>query len=353
MNNEKSFCFIHCSDSHIGIDCNKSNYKDKWNRSKDFIRNLDVILDRARDPKVDFFIHAGDIFDRKVSSIPKSIVNETMEKFYRLGKLKPVFLLPGNHEKSCVTKGLCEYYSNLFIFNKPSMVNLELNNCILGISGFPYIRKNVQKRFNNVIKKIRPVTDKNDYNILILHQLIESAVVGYHNYSFNAKNSSVIKVNQFPLYYDYIAAGHVHKQQQIKNHTHNDQKIYYSGSIERTSSVEYKEQKGFILVNTTINQSLNGKKTEITFINLPTKTILKLEISINEFTSKDDFFKKIERNLKNLMNENLIFIRVIGIIQLKLWQNLQQKIYEWLADPRIRYMKIYTTNQSLYPIIAF
>lgn len=216
----------------------------------DFMRNFHCAVEKALESDVDFIIHAGDLFDR--SKPPVKLKEQVFDSLYRLAQVKPVFLIPGNHDRSVLPLGLFEHLSQLYVFNKPRTLEFYCRDVRVSVSGFPYTR-HIAKVFTSVLK---PPKQSPDYRILVMHQLVEGARAGIQNYVFRSTRPDVLPLNTIPKWMDYVALGHVHKHQCLREHP---QPVVYSGSTERTAMTEREEVKGFVEVDVYFDNSSKSK----------------------------------------------------------------------------------------------
>ncbi|MFW9903420.1 MAG: exonuclease SbcCD subunit D [Candidatus Thorarchaeota archaeon] len=277
--------FMHISDSHFGVHyaLKPKNLIRRAYGELFFQKVTDVIQKAISDHDVDFIIHSGDFFNR--SKPPPEVVDRAVKAFQpAIKKEIPIYILPGNHERSRLPLGLLPFSNgNINLFKKPSSFIFEKNGIIIKLAGFPYIRKDAKRQFSSVVKKAwfqcnDRQTKKPDYSILVIHQLIEGSCI--ENYTFK-RGYNVVSFKQIPPKFNYIACGHVHRfqflyssrlnsiqstnkfysvKQDYNNHSWQfnsnlDQNspifrnplISYAGSLERVSLTERVEPKGYLI----------------------------------------------------------------------------------------------------------
>src|SRR5262245_2734351 len=87
------------ADSHLGFDLPTRPRVDRRRRGYDFLANYSTALAPALNGEVDLVVHAGDVFDR--SSVVPSLAYQAFEPLRRVAERGvPVFIVPGNHERS-------------------------------------------------------------------------------------------------------------------------------------------------------------------------------------------------------------------------------------------------------------
>ncbi|MFQ6087297.1 MAG: exonuclease SbcCD subunit D [Candidatus Methanofastidiosia archaeon] len=221
--------FIHSADSHLGIQrYTKVNPKTGLNvRMMDFCNAFLELIEFTLEERCDFLLFCGDLFD---SVNPTNYVRKFVQnQLFRLSERKiNTFIIPGNHDTPR-TKGVrnpLTLYSNIphiFCGLKP----FEKKIGMYRICGIPYTE--------NPIKHVKKPL-KGCFNILMLHTMIEGSTLGSERFMSFLESS--IEPQRIPNY-DYVALGHVHKHQVMRNKA-------YPGSLERYDFNEISERKGFI-----------------------------------------------------------------------------------------------------------
>lgn len=284
--------FLHFSDTHLGLGLRqRSSLKYTNHRSVDFQRNFDKVLNECYKSKIDFVLHTGDLFNR---SKPHIITrNAILQKLFELSQQKPVFIIPGNHDKSLIKGKLFSTLSKqLTIFNRPKTARIQINDKNISVSGIPFFN-NAQRNFEKYMRHAK-LDESCDYTILMLHQLIEKSKHGIYDYTFTRENKEVILLDNLPDC-NYIALGHVHRFQQLPKN------VVYAGSTERTSLIEREEVKGYVLAK------IEETKTEISFHPLETRPMVQLEVDFREYLEcKEDLKQKLE----NHSSKDVIHCRV-------------------------------------------
>ena len=267
-----------------------------------------MIIKRSCDPDIDFVLHAGDIFDR--SSPHKDVLDYAYQLFVTIADRKPLVIIPGNHDRSRFDPRLLQSLSQCYVLNKLSEIYLKISGIDIRILGFPHTGKEVNKRLLEIKKPLIPQREFHGYSILLMHELMESAVNGIHNFVFQKWHKGAIALKNVPRDFDYIALGHVHRFQQIFVPDLPQTKIVYSGSIERTSSIEREEKKGY--VETTVNVSENRlkKNTKISFIELPTRPLLLFESGVCNPSSMQQLFTRIQEIVHRCDQKPIVKVRL-------------------------------------------
>jgi hypothetical protein len=281
---ESTIRFLHLSDTHFGVHyaVKSKNYQRRAYGNSFFQKATEIIETAITKHNVDFILHAGDFFNR--SNPPSEVIDRAVQPFLQAtAKGVPVYLLPGNHERSKLPLGLLTYHDMVNLFAKPSSFFFEKHGVRIKITGFPNIRHNIQLNFRDIVQRAwNNCVSKDDshphYTILLLHQLIEGSRI--ESYTFRRGNN-VIPFHEVPSMFNYLACGHVHRfqflcrtpsasvrsvhqynrvQQDPSTQTwyfdttqpaplmpFNGPVITYSGSPARVSLVERHEPKGYII----------------------------------------------------------------------------------------------------------
>lgn len=316
----KIVTFIHTADLHQGIDFSTSKFKKGIKqRSDDFLHNFNIIIDRSDQTDIDFIVIAGDIFDR---SKPKPLIKTIIvDKLIKLSQKKPVIIIPGNHDKSRFNKGLLFLYSNLFIINKPSVLDILIKDIKISITGIPFVREDTLRVIKSTISK--SIRKNSDFTILVLHELIESCKVGYMNFEFTKNMKKVIPISLIDQKFDYIALGHVHKYQKIEKAS---TPIYYSGSVERTSVVERNEEKGYLIVKVFFKDNLTLNDVQITFNPLPTRKMIYYKILSLIGFQCDIFLEEIKEKISHCDLNPLVIINIANLDNYEKYRIIRDQI---------------------------
>ncbi|MGC9366807.1 MAG: metallophosphoesterase family protein [bacterium] len=238
------------SDTHLGFDYPLRNINERVSRGEDFFRNFQYILEFAVNQKVNCLIHGGDLFYR--SKIPPVIVNRVYKRLIEFSKYRiPLFIVPGNHERSNLPPSIFfeNPYLNIFSSLKTFHIHLNenLNTPDIALTGFPY-QKNIRSNFSNLMMEMKSSLLKSQLNLLCMHHIVEGATIGPKNYTFR-KGKEVIKINDLPRNFQAILCGHIHRRQVLwKKNSPENIPVIFSGSTERTSFAEKNEPKGFYLI---------------------------------------------------------------------------------------------------------
>lgn len=281
----------------------------------DFFDNLDRALEPAHRGEVDAVVHAGDLLYR--SKVPAALVEMAFEPLKKLAaEGVPVYLVPGNHERSAIPYRILAEHPLIHIFHKPCTFYLDIDGFTLALSGFPYERKNVRENFLNLIEQTNRHECRADAHIICIHHLVEGASVGPNNFVFRSK-PDVIRPDQIPPDFAAVFSGHIHRFQVLTKDTNGrpfPASVFYPGSVERTSFAEMDEKKGFLIVDLETKGIKAGTIRDWKFHELPARP---MEIINLEATGKnpDDFESEIKKRLAPLAPDSIVKLKVTGSIR--------------------------------------
>ena len=258
------------ADTHLGFDLPFRPRVTRRRRGPDFFENFKRALRPALEGAVDCVVHGGDLLYR--SKVPARLVEMAFEPLKKVADCGvPVYLVPGNHERSAIPYRLLAAHRKIHIFDRPQTYLLSSGGLTLALAGFPYVRNQIRKDFLEVLKQTGWNQTKADAHLLCIHHCIEGATVGPKNYMFKY-NSDVIKTADIPDGFTAVLSGHIHRFQVLKTDLKGNPistPVFYPGSIERTSFAEKNEKKGYLILEMKTGNSKGGGLHRWTFHELP------------------------------------------------------------------------------------
>jgi DNA repair exonuclease SbcCD nuclease subunit len=351
---ETIISFLHITDTHFGVNFAKkprNQLKEEYSNLF-FSKSEEVIKKAIECHKIDFIVHSGDFFNR--SKPPPEVVDRAVKPFsITANKGIPIYLLPGNHERSKLPFGLLHYQDNINVFKNPRSFTFKKKGVIIQLTGFPYIRHYARDKFTKVVKQASKhnLPINSHYNILVTHQLIEGSRV--YNYVFRGGHN-VIQSTDVPMGFNYIACGHVHRFQilkQLKNSssllstseyrlikqncltrkwqliknvnqssaTMSDPIIAYPGSLERVSLAERFEQKGFIIGKLFFSKELNKiTHAEYSFQEIESVRMIYQIWNLSEKSSEEYIENLVNKLFEISVNSSSHGKKLNGVIRIKI-----------------------------------
>jgi exonuclease SbcD len=262
------------ADTHLGFDLPFRPRIKRRRRGPDFFLNFERALMPALDGKVDAVVHGGDVLYR--SKVPARLVEMAFEPLKRVADSGvPVYLVPGNHERSAVPHGHLAAHPDIYLFDRPRTYHLQTANGSLALAGFPFVRTGIRRDFLNRLGQTAWQRTQADTHVLCMHQSVDGAVVGPVGYTFRYSHD-VIRTGDIPPGIAAVLAGHIHRfqvlQKDLKGNALNAP-VFYPGAIERTSFAEKDEPKGYLIL-----EFEAGALRHWTFHELPSRPMRQLDL---------------------------------------------------------------------------
>jgi DNA repair protein SbcD/Mre11 len=267
-------------------------------------------MEPAMQGQVDLIVHGGDLLYR--SRVPPALVDKALTPLVAAAKAGvPVYLVPGNHERSHIPMLLWGVHPNLHIFDKPRTFVEEIRGYTVALSGFPF-RREIRSAFRTLVDQCGHQSIQADLRVLCLHQTVEGAQVGPADFTFRG-GLDVIQGQDIPPGFHYLLCGHIHRSQVL---THDlagkplASPVVYPGSIERTAFAERDETKGFMIIE--IDPSTPPSPVrEITFVPLPARPMHVIRISPVEL-GKNPMAVYLAEQIARLPGDAVVSLRLEG-----------------------------------------
>ncbi len=315
---------IFFADTHLGIDHPIKPKIKRRRRGDDFFANYNIVIDHAINSNADAIIHGGDLFNR--SKTHQSIIHKAFEDLQRAAnKNIPVYIVPGNHERSFIQTGIFGAHPNIYIFDSPKSFVLNAKGKSILLAGFPFIRGDIRSRFLEVLNQTGWQNVKADYKFVCVHHCVEGATVGVQNFTFKYREDT-IKINEIPNEFTALLSGHIHRAQMLEHDLYGntvDTPVIYPGSIERTAFAERLETKGFYELILDDNSS----EWKYNFIKLPARPMHELKLRTNNITL-DNVINYLKVEISKLDADSIVRIipegeNVASVIKLLTAQTLR------------------------------
>jgi exonuclease SbcD len=171
------------ADSHLGFDLPVRPRSNRRRRGHDFLANYAAALQPALTGEVDLVVHAGDVFDRP--SVPTTVAYQAYEPLRRVAdRGVPVFLVPGNHERSRLPHARFASHPGVHVFDRPRTFVVQIRGRRVALAGFPYERDNVRTRFGALLDETEWRREREAQRLLCIHHCVEGATVGPGDFTF-------------------------------------------------------------------------------------------------------------------------------------------------------------------------
>ena len=314
------------ADSHFGFLYGRTS-ESRMISTERMFQAFENVVDFAIRNGVDLFLHGGDMFNR--SRPRKKIISKGYELITKLTDQEIPFVgIPGNHDRSSLPETLLSHFDDhLYFLNKTSCVKIDS----ISVIGFPFIARHPKYVFREVARKAN-LTPEETF-IVLCHQLFDGAVFGPHQHIFTNR-SDTLDTSILPNNVKLVISGHIHRAQSLQNG-----RIFYTGSLERTSFMEIIEPKGFLLIE------LDKVSPNIEFVETESSpmAVIELEIGESESLSPQLDSIEVEANVKTLIR---IVGRKLSPNEIKfLWAKFPAKEFPYLTfSPKKHDIKL----KSLY-----
>jgi exonuclease SbcD len=323
------------ADTHLGFDLPFRPRVERRRRGDDFFANLERALQPAYDNQVDAVIHGGDLYYR--TRVPAALIERVMAPLVRVAERGvPLFIVPGNHERSRIPQHLWTAHPNLHIFDRPRTYTLALPGATVALAGFPFARA-VRDSFRALVGQTGYQEVAADLHLLCLHQTIEGAQVGPSDYTFR-HGPDVVRGRDIPPGFAAVLAGHIHRAQVL---THDLSRrplaapVIYPGSIERTSFAERHEDKGCYLVTLRLS---SPPGVDPLFVPLPARPMVRLTLDVGD-RDQEATLRYVRAQLAALDPEAVVRVQLEG--------TNSQRAAGWLTAARLRELSPASMNVSL------
>lgn len=215
---------MHFSDTHLG---NREYMMDE--REQDFYDSFRECLDMAREERVDFVVHSGDMFDTwGPSNRALSELRDGMRVLQEKGI--PMYMVMGDHDRP---RRIDYPAVRIFDFLGLKLLGVEDlethmfndNTLIAGVSNLKGSRKD---RLEEIYSRADTMARDSKNSVMISHQGVEG---------FSHPEDVQVRQSQLPKNFSYLAFGHIH----VSAFRKFPYPFAYAGSTEITSSSEVED----------------------------------------------------------------------------------------------------------------
>lgn len=294
------------ADSHLGFDLPARPRVRRRRRGPDFLENYGIALRRALEGDVDLVIHGGDVFDRPRVGV--GLAWQGLDPLVRVAESGiPVFVVPGNHERSRIPHARFLRHPRVHLFDRPRTYAVDVRGARVSVSGFPYERRDIRSRFPGVVDRTGWREVRASVRLLCIHHCVEGATVGPSEFTFRSA-SDVIRCADLPAEFAAVLSGHIHRHQVLARDLNGrtlTTQVLYPGSIEKTSYAEMGEPKGYILLD------VEPDRVRWSFERLPARPMVVREIGVD-----GDDANALDRRVRDLISscpaDAILRIRAAG-----------------------------------------
>jgi len=295
---------IHFADLHLGIE----NYgridpaTGLSSRLNDFLTALDELVEYALEKRVDLVLFCGDAYKTREPSQTQQ--REFARRINRLATNNiPAFLLTGNHDMpNAIGRATAtEIFDtlavkNVCVANRPETYKIPTAGGTIQVVALPWLRRSsllsredtknlnieqvnqmMQEALTRVIASKAASLDPTLPTILAAHVSVGSARAGSETLMSIGQEPVLLLSNVALPAFDYIALGHIHKQQVLSE----SPPVVYAGSLERVDFGEENDEKGFYVVDILPNGKNNKRQVSFEFHPVNARRFLTISVNID------------------------------------------------------------------------
>ena len=222
---------LHLSDTHLGVERWFRGAPAGWRRADDHLDAMRRALAPAFAGEVDVVLHTGDVFDR--SRPHPRVIATALALFAEVGRLVPVLLMPGNHDRHGLSWHFASLPPGLTIVDKPCALKLAG----LRLAAVPFVRD------PTAWASAAGACCAAGVDLLLSHQCFDGSVVPGFVFRYGQQPDTVGH-QHVPPGVGVVLNGHIHTPQELQL---GDTRVIHVGSTERTSFIERTEPKGALV----------------------------------------------------------------------------------------------------------
>jgi DNA repair exonuclease SbcCD nuclease subunit len=227
----------------------------------------------------------------------------------------PIYLVPGNHERSAIPHRHLAQHPEIHIFDRPQTYLLNKNEFTLSLAGFPFVRHGIRRDFLHRLDQTGWKNSKADVRVLCIHQAVDGATVGPVGYMFRYA-TDVIRASDIPAEFSAALSGHIHRFQILSKSIRGkalNAPVFYPGSIERTSFAERFEKKGYLILEFETDGLKAGALKQWTFHELPLRPMVQLVVNAAGMTDIE-IKAWIRTRMETLPEDSIVKLKIHGKI---------------------------------------
>ena len=275
--------FVHIADMHFDMPFTLLSKNDlAEERRIDQRKAFQKMINYIKENEIEYLFIAGDLYENEY--VRKSTIDYINNCFKQIPDTK-IYITPGNHDPYLTNSyyNKYEWSENVHIFTKLNKISSENIN-IYGYGFTDFYSKKVE---------LPTDLDNSKINILIMHADLDGSTKEFGDY--NSILESELKNTDF----DYIALGHIHK-----NNYQENKNIIYPGSMIAGGFDELGEH-GIIVGD--INEETKELSTQ--FIKLDEKEFIEKELDVSNINSKEELIE----NINNIKIDDNKYYKIILI----------------------------------------
>ena len=299
------------ADTHLGFDLPFHPRVERRRRGHDFFANLDLALAPALRGEVDLVVHGGDLLYR--SRVPPALVEMALAPLIRVAESGiPVYLVPGNHERSKIPVQLWSVHENLHIFDVPRTFLCPTAQGTVALAGFPY-RRDARDAFRELVRQTGHDSSDADLRLLCIHQVVEGSVVGAQDFVFRY-GPEVIRGGDIPGGFAAVLSGHIHRAQMLTHDLRGRRlatPVVYPGSVERTSFAERDEEKAYAMLTLDPAKEVAEQLVDVSLVPLPARPMVELVLKPDDL-GDESLVQHLHKRLAALDPDAIVRVRLEG-----------------------------------------
>ena len=295
---------LHFADLHLGVESygRPDPATGLSTRLVDFLRTFDEIVDYALNNSVDLVLFCGDAYKSR-----EPTPTQQREFAKRISRLAlngvAVFLLVGNHDlPNAVGKATAtEIFDTLAVKNvcvsaRPEVCHLETRSGPIQVASLPWPRRGlllgkddskdldldqIKRKMEEALTRIVEAHAKNldpaIPAVLAAHVWVAGCRTASEKMVTIGQDHALLPGNLANPAFDYVALGHIHKQQVILD----SPPVIYAGSPERLDFSEQDDPKGFYVVDISFGPS-GGRNVEYAFHQVDARRFVTIEAEVHQ-----------------------------------------------------------------------
>jgi exonuclease SbcD len=292
---------VHFADAHIGLETygGMDSATGLNTRVIDELNALDAVIDFAISDKADLVLFCGDAYKNREPS--PTFQREFARRIRRLSEAKiHTVVVVGNHDLagSPGKASSVEIFDTLdidyvHVAGKPVILNITTRKGEIQVAVFPWPRRTTllaredvkNLSIGQVIEQLQDAMadklvelagniDPSKPAVLAAHVAVSSAKTGTEKNMVIGSDPVVMLSTIANPVYDYVALGHVHRQQVMSE----TPPVVYAGSLERLDFGDEGEDKGFYVAE--IKQTGKNRQVKYEFHKMQARRFLTLEIEV-------------------------------------------------------------------------